>query len=51
MVFVLIRPATGWANRRREATNLGIVNEVMQSSSHPDRPIGLVAYRDRGDNT
>jgi len=27
----------------------GIVNEVMQSSSHPDVRIGLVAYRDRGD--
>ena len=27
----------------------GIVNEVMQSSSHPSVSIGLVAYRDRGD--
>src|SRR6185369_8675298 len=27
----------------------GIVNEVMQSSSHPSVKIGLVAYRDRGD--
>ena len=27
----------------------GIVNEVMQSSSHPAVRIGLVAYRDRGD--
>ncbi len=27
----------------------GIVNEVMQSSSHPRVRIGLVAYRDRGD--
>jgi len=27
----------------------GIVNEVMQSSSHPAVKIGLVAYRDRGD--
>ena len=27
----------------------GIVNEVMQSSSHPVVKIGLVAYRDRGD--
>jgi Mg-chelatase subunit ChlD len=26
-----------------------IVNEVMQSSSHPSVKIGLVAYRDRGD--
>jgi len=27
----------------------GIVNEVMQSQSHPAVKIGLVAYRDRGD--
>lgn len=27
----------------------GIVNEVMQSSSHPSVRVGLVAYRDRGD--
>ncbi len=27
----------------------GIVNEVMQSKSHPAVRIGLVAYRDRGD--
>lgn len=27
----------------------GIVNEVMQSSSHPSVKIGLVAFRDRGD--
>src|SRR6476620_8418201 len=27
----------------------GIVNDVMQSSSHPSVKIGLVAYRDRGD--
>jgi Mg-chelatase subunit ChlD len=27
----------------------GIVNEVMQSSSHPAVSIGLVAYRDHGD--
>jgi Mg-chelatase subunit ChlD len=27
----------------------GIVNEVMQSASHPSVRIGLVAYRDRGD--
>jgi len=27
----------------------GIVNEVMQSASHPAVRIGLVAYRDRGD--
>jgi Mg-chelatase subunit ChlD len=27
----------------------GIVNEVMQSSSHPSVRIGLVAYRDHGD--
>jgi len=27
----------------------GIVNEVMQSPSHPAVKIGLVAYRDRGD--
>jgi Mg-chelatase subunit ChlD len=27
----------------------GIVNEVMQSSSHPSVKIGLVAYRDHGD--
>lgn len=27
----------------------GIVNEVMQSQSHPAVRIGLVAYRDRGD--
>lgn len=27
----------------------GIVNDVMQSSSHPSVRIGLVAYRDRGD--
>ncbi len=27
----------------------GIVNEVMQSSSHPAVRIGLVGYRDRGD--
>jgi Mg-chelatase subunit ChlD len=27
----------------------GIVNEVMQTSSHPAVRIGLVAYRDRGD--
>ena len=27
----------------------GIVNEVMQSSSHPNVRIGLVAFRDRGD--
>src|SRR5262245_39913697 len=27
----------------------GIVNQVMQSSSHPSVKIGLVAYRDRGD--
>lgn len=27
----------------------GIVNEVMQSSAHPNVRIGLVAYRDRGD--
>jgi len=27
----------------------GIVNEAMQSSSHPAVKIGLVAYRDRGD--
>jgi Mg-chelatase subunit ChlD len=27
----------------------GIVNEVMQSSGHPAVRIGLVAYRDRGD--
>ena len=27
----------------------GIVNEVMQSSSHPSVSIGLVAYRDHGD--
>ena len=27
----------------------GIVNEVMQSESHPAVRIGLVAYRDRGD--
>jgi len=27
----------------------GIVNEVMQASSHPNVKIGLVAYRDRGD--
>jgi len=27
----------------------GIVNEVMQSSSHPAVKVGLVAYRDRGD--
>ena len=27
----------------------GIVNEVMQSSTHPAVRIGLVAYRDRGD--
>jgi Mg-chelatase subunit ChlD len=27
----------------------GIVNEVMQSSAHPSVKIGLVAYRDRGD--
>jgi Mg-chelatase subunit ChlD len=27
----------------------GIVNEVMQSESRPDVRIGLVAYRDRGD--
>ena len=27
----------------------GIVNEVMQASSHPSVKIGLVAYRDRGD--
>jgi Mg-chelatase subunit ChlD len=27
----------------------GIVNEVMQSSSHPSVRAGLVAYRDRGD--
>ena len=27
----------------------GIVNEVMQSSAHPAVRIGLVAYRDRGD--
>lgn len=27
----------------------GIVNEVMQSSSHPSVKIGLVAYRDLGD--
>ena len=26
----------------------GIVNDVMQSSSHPSVKIGLVAYRDRG---
>jgi Mg-chelatase subunit ChlD len=28
----------------------GIVNDVMQSSSHPSVKIGLVAYRDRGDD-
>jgi Mg-chelatase subunit ChlD len=28
----------------------GIVNEVMQSQSHPAVKIGLVAYRDRGDS-
>jgi Mg-chelatase subunit ChlD len=27
----------------------GIVNEVMQSPSHPSVRVGLVAYRDRGD--
>jgi Mg-chelatase subunit ChlD len=27
----------------------GIVNDVIQSSSHPSVKIGLVAYRDRGD--
>ena len=27
----------------------GIVNEVMQSTSHPSVRVGLVAYRDRGD--
>ena len=27
----------------------GIVNEVMQSASHPNVKIGLVAFRDRGD--
>src|SRR6266540_3041669 len=27
----------------------GIVNEVMQSASHPSVRVGLVAYRDRGD--
>src|ERR1044071_3265003 len=27
----------------------GIVNEVMQSASHPAVRVGLVAYRDRGD--
>jgi len=27
----------------------GIVNEVMQSSAHPSVRVGLVAYRDRGD--
>lgn len=27
----------------------GIVNEVMQSESHPSVRVGLVAYRDRGD--
>jgi len=27
----------------------GIVNDVMQSSSHPSVKIGLVAYRDQGD--
>ncbi len=27
----------------------GIVNEVMQTSSHPAVRVGLVAYRDRGD--
>jgi Mg-chelatase subunit ChlD len=27
----------------------GIVNEVMQTSSHPSVKVGLVAYRDRGD--
>lgn len=27
----------------------GLVNEVMQSASHPSVRVGLVAYRDRGD--
>src|ERR1051326_8491078 len=27
----------------------GIVNEVMRSASHPAVRVGLVAYRDRGD--
>src|ERR1044072_1746500 len=27
----------------------GIVNDVMQTSSHPSVKVGLVAYRDRGD--
>jgi Mg-chelatase subunit ChlD len=27
----------------------GIINEVMQSASHPSVSVGLVAYRDRGD--
>jgi Mg-chelatase subunit ChlD len=27
----------------------GIVNEVMQSTSHPSVRVGIVAYRDRGD--
>ncbi len=50
MVFVL--DTTGSMGGLLEAAKQriwGIVNEVMQSSSHPSVRVGLVAYRDRGD--
>ena len=50
MVFVLDTTASmGGLLEGAKQRIWGIVNEVMQSSSHPAVRIGLVAYRDRGD--
>jgi Mg-chelatase subunit ChlD len=50
MVFVL--DTTGSMSGLLEGAKQriwGIVNEVMQTASHPSVSVGLVAYRDRGD--
>jgi len=50
MVFVLDTTSsmTGLIDGAKQKI-WGIVNDVMQSPSHPNVKIGLVAYRDRGD--
>jgi Mg-chelatase subunit ChlD len=50
MVFVLDTTASmGGLIEGAKQRIWGIVNDVMQSSAHPAVRIGLVAYRDRGD--